>query len=250
MAKRNRQEVLDRREEKKSQSLNKGSAANDYRYREVHAPVQAKTIFQKELLRSLKTKPVTVASGSAGVGKSFVVMSEVSDWLKRNEIDKIVLSRPSVGMGNTLGLLPGGIREKFEPFLSPLVNVVVERYGQGFYETALNNKKIEFVPLEYARGRSWDNAVVIIDEMQNVKPEEAYTILTRLGENSKMILIGDMTQNDLRGQTGIEWVIDFVDNHELYEYVGIVEGTSDDIVRSGFCKAVVQAREKELKRQS
>lgn len=141
MAKRNRQEVLDRREEKKSQSLNKGNAANDYRYREVHAPVQAKTIFQKELLRSLKTKPVTVASGSAGVGKSFVVMSEVSDWLKRNEIDKIVLSRPSVGMGNTLGLLPGGIREKFEPFLSPLVNVVVERYGQGFYETALNNKK-------------------------------------------------------------------------------------------------------------
>ena len=233
---------MQRRMEKKAD----GAKVTEYGLREVQSPVQAKNEFQKMLLSSLRSSQVTVVSAPAGSGKTFVSMSEVADWLKKGTIDKIILTRPSVGMGNTLGLLKGGMRDKFEPYLLALVDVISNRYGYNYYENCLSNKKIEFVPLEYIRGRSFENAVVIIDEFQNVKPDEAYTIITRLGENSKMVCMGDTTQNDLRGKTGLEWLVNFVDDNELDEYVTIVEGTSDDIVRSGLCRAMVKAREKEL----
>jgi phosphate starvation-inducible PhoH-like protein len=150
-------------------------------------------------------------------------------------------------MGASLGLLPGDIKEKFEPYLAALIAVLTNRYGNGYYETQLSNKNIEFVPLEYIRGRSFDDAVVIVDEFQNTSENDAYTIMTRLGEGSKMICLGDHTQNDLRGRTtGLEWAIDFIDRHKLFDYADFVEGNSDDIVRSPFCKAVVQARERDL----
>jgi phosphate starvation-inducible PhoH-like protein len=198
-------------------------------------------------MTAINHKEAVFVDAPAGSGKTFVVMSIVSDWLKQGKIKKVVLSRPSVGMGNSLGLLPGDIKEKFSPYLAALIDVLTKRYGNGYYETQLSNKNIEFVPLEYIRGRSFDDAVVIIDEFQNTTEDDAYTIMTRLGEGSKMICLGDHTQNDLRGRvTGLEWVIDFIDRHDLYDYADIVEGDSDDIVRSPFCKAVVKARERDL----
>lgn len=241
MAKVNRQKVQERRNEKKASV----TVFSDYAFRELKEAVQPKNSFQEDLQWSIRNVQVTVTEAPAGSGKTFITMSEVADWLKSGKIDKIVMTRPAVGMGNTLGLLKGGMRDKFEPYLLAMVDVITSRYGYGFYETALNNKKIEFVPLEYVRGRSFENAVVIIDEFQLVKPEEAYTIMTRLGEQSKLICMGDRTQNDLKGQTGIEWLVDFVKRHELSDYVAIVEGSSDDIVRSGFCKAMVKAQEKD-----
>lgn len=238
----NRQRVQQRRVEKKADV----AMISEYARNEMKEGVKPKNDFQSNLLASIRNQQVTVAEAPAGSGKTFITMSEVSDWLKSGKIDRIIMSRASVGMGNTLGMLKGGMRDKFEPYLLAMVDVLTARYGAGFYETALNNKRIEFVPLEYVRGRSFENSVVIIDEFQLVKPDEAYTILTRLGEESKLICLGDRTQNDLHGQTGIEWMIDFSERHDLDEYVSIVQGTSDDIVRSGFCKAMVKAREKDI----
>lgn len=241
--KRNRQAVQQRREDRKAK---RGRVVTQHAVQEITLakPVQPQNQFQSELIHSLDTFDVVMAEAPAGSGKTFVVMSKVADWLKSGKIDKIILTRPSVGMGNTLGLLKGGMREKFEPYLLALVDVLTNRYGFGFYETCLSNKTIEFVPVEYVRGRSFEGAVVIIDESQNLTPKETYAIMTRLGEESKMVFLGDRTQNDLKGTTGLSWAIDFCDRHNLTnDFVAIVEGDSDDIVRSGFCKAVVKGME-------
>lgn len=242
----NRQAKQKRRDEK----VQRGREVTRHAYEEIQLakPIQPATRFQKELVHALNLKDAVFVDGPAGTGKTFVVMSMVSDWLKSGKIEKIILSRPTVGMGNSLGLLPGNVREKFEPYLAALIDVLVQRYGHGYYETQLGNKNIEFVPLEYIRGRSFNNAVVIIDEFQNTDAETAYTIMTRLGEGSKMFCLGDISQNDLKGrESGLNWAIDFIDRHKLFELAEFVEGDSNDIVRSDFCKAVVQAREKDLR---
>lgn len=242
----NRQQRQSRREEKKA----KGREVTRHAHVEIElAPsIRAKNQFQQNVINAIRTKDAVFINAPAGTGKSFLVMSTVADWLKGQQIEKIILSRPTVGMGNSLGLLPGNIRDKFEPYLAALVQVLVGRYGNGYYETQLSNKNIEFVPLEYIRGRSFENAVVIIDEFQNTDEETAYTIMTRLGEGSKMFCLGDVTQNDLRGnkESGLDWAMNFIDRHNLFHLAEFVDGTSSDIVRSPFCKAVVQAREKDL----
>lgn len=216
---------------------------------ELAKAIQTRTHFQKSLLSAVNQKDAVFVNGPAGTGKTFVVMSTVIDWLKSGKIKKIVLSRPTVGMGNSLGLLPGDIREKFEPYLAALVQVIKDRYGANYYETQLNNKNIEFVPLEYVRGRSFEDSVVIIDEFQNTDEETAYTIMTRLGEGSKMFCLGDITQNDMKGrESGLDWAIEFIDRHNLFHLAEFVEGSSDDIVRSPFCRAVVKAREEDLRK--
>lgn len=241
----NRQERQTRREKKASRDRVVSPRARDEI--QLAKKIVPKTEFQHELLAALVQKDAVFANGPAGTGKTFIVMSTVIDWLKSGEIKKIILSRPTVGMGDSLGLLPGGIREKFEPYLSALVDVITKRYGQGYYETQLGNKNIEFVPLEYVRGRSFEDAVVIIDEFQNTDEDTAYTIMTRLGEGTKMVCLGDITQNDMKGrESGLDWAIDFIDRHELTHLAEFVECTSDSIVRSPFCKAVVKAREKDL----
>lgn len=243
MTKRNRQRVVDSRWEKKEQA---GRIVKDEEHTYVKPPITAKNAFQVELLKTLKTKQVIVVDAPAGVGKSFVTMSEVSDWLKKGFYHKVMLSRPAVGMGNTLGMLKGGMREKYEPFLLPLVDVLCERYGRGFYESSLENGTIEYCPLEYVRGRNF-KCVTICDEFQNVLPSEAYTLLTRVAEGGKLICIGDSTQNDLKGRTGLQWLEKFVSDHDLQDYVGVVKATSDDIVRSDLCMFAVKAMEKDRK---
>lgn len=241
----NRQDRQARREEKKSRGRVVTLRAVDEV--ELAAKISPRTDFQRDLLFAINYRDAVFVNGPAGTGKTFVAMSTVIDWLKSGKIKKIILSRPTVGMGESLGLLPGGIREKFEPYLAALVDVIVKRYGQGYYETQLGNKNIEFVPLEYVRGRSFEDAVVIIDEFQNTDENTAYTIMTRLGEGSKMICLGDITQNDMKGrESGLNWAIDFIDRHSLTDVAEFVECTSDAIVRSPFCKAVVKAREKDL----
>lgn len=241
----NRQDRQSRREEKKARGRIVTPRAREEV--ELAKKIVPRTDFQHELLAAVNNKDAVFVNGPAGTGKTFVVMSTVIDWLKSGEIRKIILSRPTVGMGDSLGLLPGGIREKFEPYLAALVDVIVKRYGQGYYETQLGNKNIEFVPLEYVRGRSFEDAVVIIDEFQNTDEDTAYTIMTRLGEGTKMVCLGDITQNDMNGrESGLDWAIDFIDRHNLTHLAEFVECTSDAIVRSPFCKAVVKARERDL----
>ncbi len=242
----NRRET--RREARKAarrgeQVTNKGK--REYQEVVLAKPVVPQNQFQSELLNAIKTKQVVFTDAPAGCGKTYVITTTVIDALKSGKIQKIILSRPAVGMGNSLGLLPGGLREKFEPYLMPIVDVITQRYGKGFYECQIGNGNIEFVPLEYLRGRSFNDAIVIVDEFQNTTPDEAYSIMTRLGETSQMFCMGDTNQHDMRGESGLEWATDFIDKHNLFEFAALVDGESDDIVRSGFCKAIVKAMESE-----
>ena len=243
MTKRNRRNVVDARWAKKE---TQGRVVKDEEHSYNKPPIQAKNKFQIDLIKSIKSSKITIVDAPAGVGKSFVVMSEVSDAVKKGAYNKIFMTRPAVGMGPTIGLLKGGMREKFEPYLLPLVDVLCSRYGRGFYESSLENGVIEFCPLEYIRGRNLAS-VAIVDECQNVTPKDMYTLITRVAEGGKLILIGDSTQNDLRGKTGLQWLAGFVERHNLQEYFECITATSDDIVRSEICYHAVKARETDLK---
>lgn len=213
---------------------------------EVREPVQALNSVQKEFLSALQKYDVVVFSAPAGCGKSFLAISEVTDWLKRGKVDKVVLTRAAVPMGRTLGMLPSSLREKFEPYLMPMLQVWWKRYGRNHYENCLSNGSLELLAPEYARGRSVDG-VFICDEAQSFTPEELYTLITRVEEGGKLVLIGDPTQTDIKGEDGITWLKRFVrENPELGEFIKVVEATSDDIVRGGMCKAVVEAKEREV----
>lgn len=207
-------------------------------------PIQAKNEFQKKVLRAVKTKQIVVVKAPAGVGKSFLTMGTASDWLVNGDIDKIILTRPAVGMGKTLGLLKGDLDSKFDPYLAPLIEVYTMRHGKGKFETALNAGNIEKVPLEYMRGRNI-RGVCIADEMQNTTKEEMFSLITRVTDEGKLFLLGDPAQTDLKQESGLVWLYNFVEKHNLHEFIEIIEGTSEDIVRGGLCKAFVQAMEQE-----
>ena len=239
--KRNQESVIAERNAKKESS---GRVIDDKFDNKIATPVQAKNAIQKEFLSALKTHQVIVFQAPAGCGKSFLTMCEVTDWYKKGLINKIMLSRPAVGMGNTIGLLKGGIEEKYSPLLLPLLDVICSRYGNGFYQNSLSKGSIEMVPLEYIRGRNIED-VAIVDEFQNCTPDEAYTMITRVAEGGKLILLGDPTQNDLRGENAMQWLPKFVaQNPELKEFIKVVEATSEDIVRGGLCKLMVKAKER------
>lgn len=242
MTKRNQRDVVDARWEKKEST---GRKVKDEEHSYRAEPVKPRNQFQVELLRALATKQVIVVDGSAGIGKSFVTMSVVSDMLKAGTYNKLLLSRPAVGMGHTVGLLKGDMRAKYEPYLLPLVDVLCERYGKGFYEASLGNGVIEFCPLEYVRGRNF-SCVAIVDEMQNVTPSEAYTLITRVATGGKLILIGDSTQRDIPGPTGLQWIEWFAKRHGLEDVFTVIKTTSDDIVRGDVCKRTVKAMEKDI----
>ncbi len=238
MPKRNKQKVVQQRWENK---MEKGKQVKE---QYIKPPVQARNENQKQFLKHLNTKDVVIFNAVAGVGKTFLTMSEVTDWLKKGIYDKLVIARPNILMGNTIGLLKGSAIEKCEPLMMPMIDVIKQRYGAGFYESSLHNGTIELQPLEYIRGRNF-NYITVLDEAQLTTPEEMYTILTRLADGGKLIILGDPTQKDQKGLDGITWLLDFVKRHNLQHIVGYTEASSDDIERGGVCKAVVKAMEKD-----
>jgi len=243
--KRNQHDVVTARWDKKDSI---GRVVKEKFEQEVKPPVQAKTAVQKEFLAALAQYKVVAFVAPAGVGKSFLTMCEASDWLKKGLIDKLVLSRAVIPMGRSLGMLPNTLQQKYEPFLMPLLEVMWNRYGKSYYENCLANGSIELLAPEYSRGRSVSGCM-IIDELQCMTKEELYTMITRMEENSKLILIGDGTglQTDIKGESGLDWLCKFVENNpELQEHIKIIKATSDDIVRSNLTKAMVKAKEKEL----
>lgn len=248
MSKQNRVKVKNARMAKKAAT---GRVLNPKFQQEVRPPVQAKTPVQREFLNALKQYDVVLFDSPAGVGKSFLTMSEASDWLKKGEIDKITLSRPVIPMGRSLGMLPSTLQQKFEPYLMPLLEVLWKRYGKSYYENCLHDGSLELLAPEYCRGRSVSGCM-IIDECQSMYGSELYTMLTRMEEGAKLILIGDDSghQTDIKGENAITWLKRFVEeNPELEKHIKVIRATSDDIVRSGLTKAMVKAREKEAKKQ-
>lgn len=204
---------------------------------------------QKVLLHALKNKTLIVVNGLAGTGKTYMASAYAADLLRENEIDKIIVSRPLVHLGNTAGFLPGNIKEKLEPYVRPMLSVIESRLGKGAYSTLLADGihgRIEICPFESLRGRSLGSnkepVVVIVDEAQNATPAELFAMITRLGQGSKMVVIGDFFQRDLK-TSGLGWLVNFIKNHEaMQEFAEIVTMLEpDDIVRSGLVKAALLA---------
>ena len=202
-----------------------------------------KTEKQKELLDALKASSQVFILGPAGTGKTYVTATYAADLYTTKEIDKIVITRPHVAVGKELGYLKGDLQEKTMPWALPVLDVLEKHLGKGAVETGIKNGNIEMAPLALMRGRSFDNAFIVVDETQNITTHELKMLLTRVGEDTTIVLNGDVQQSDLKEADGLSKVIHLAKKHMLP--VPIIEFGVDDIIRSDICAQWVKVFMKE-----
>lgn len=211
--------------------------------------VVAKTQNQKLMIQSVERNTVTIASGSAGTGKSLVACYLAANALLGGEVQKIVITRPYVALANrTTGFKPSTDLEKLRGFLLPMLGYLGDVLGKGMVEMQIGQAdgKVELAPLESLRGRSFDNAMIICDESQGLLPAEVQALVTRLGENSRIIFCGDAMQRDVReDQCGLLYLERIIQKYNI-QNCGIIKFTKDDVVRSGICKEFVIAFDREI----
>lgn len=204
-----------------------------------HPPIKPLNAAQADYLAALHSASQLVVMGPAGTGKTWMAAAYAADLFRQRRIARIVLTRPNVPAGRSLGFFPGTLEEKFAPWAVPVVDTIRERIGRGAFDVAVKNGDIEMVPFEVMRGRSWSDAFILLDEAQNATLLEMKTFLTRLGEDCKAVINGDVSQCDLKETSGLAQVIAMIREKELP--VPIVEFSADDIVRSGICAMWVRA---------
>jgi phosphate starvation-inducible PhoH-like protein len=192
---------------------------------------------QSVYLDAIKHNDIIFGIGSAGTGKTYVAASYAAAQLFYKKITKIILTRPNVEAGRGMGFLPGKIEDKYAPYLQPFDSVFNKSLGTGFYQYALKNKDIDPKPIGFMRGMSFDNAVILVDEAQNLTKTELKMLLSRIGKNCKVILSGDPKQTDIL-DSGLE---DAVIRLAKLPSVQVVRFEDDDIVRSQMCKQVILA---------
>lgn len=208
--------------------------------------IKPKNKAQQNLLNSFKAKVVTVAVGSAGTGKSFLAATSAAQALMDKDVRKVIITRPNVPISTSLGFFPGTLEEKMAPWAIPIMSNIQDYLGKGVVESQVRNGNIEIVPFETIRGRSFDNTFVILDEAQNTTIEEMKAFVTRLGEHTTCVITGDLTQSDIGKKNGLEHLLKLVGKDKaLQRYVGVIEFTPSDIVRSGICQLFVEAFEAE-----
>jgi len=194
---------------------------------------------QKELTQSIKKNDITICSGPAGTGKTYISCQQALNELKSNDnIKKIVLVKSVTTLKTEeIGFLKGTMEEKMEPFMYSFAGNFEKIIGKALYETLKTEKQIEILPIAYLRGVNIDNAIVIIDEVQNISIDNIRTILTRLGENSKMIFLGDVKQIDSKNKydSALEFLMKRFKN---IEKIGAIEFTKDDIIRHPLVKVI------------
>jgi phosphate starvation-inducible PhoH-like protein len=185
-----------------------------------------KTPGQCTYLRALQTvKPITIATGPAGSGKTILACQEASIHLARRRYDRIICTRPVVAADEDLGYLPGDMGSKMEPWAIPMLEFIEKYLTHNQVQS-----RVHIEPLGFMRGRTFDNTFVIADEMQNSTPNQMKMLLTRLGENSKMVVLGDLQQSDLQTRNGLEDIIDRIDCVEM-DHVEYVDMSEDDVLR-------------------
>jgi phosphate starvation-inducible PhoH-like protein len=203
-------------------------------------PVRAQTAAQDGYIRALKRHALVFGTGPAGTGKTWLAVARAVQLFERKEVDRIILSRPAVEAGERLGFLPGDMREKVDPYLRPIYDALYDLMDARIVERALQSGEIEIAPLAFMRGRTLSNAVVILDEAQNTTTMQMKMFLTRLGENSRMIVTGDPSQVDLpRGQTsGLAEATALLAG---VEGIAQVVFTAEDVVRHELVARIVAA---------
>lgn len=205
-------------------------------------PIKPKTVGQKKYVDNIRNKMIVFGYGPAGTGKTYLAMAMAVTAFKNDEVNRIILTRPAIEAGEKLGFLPGDLQSKVDPYLRPLYDALYQIMGAEAFQKNMEKGLIEVAPLAYMRGRTLDNAFIILDEAQNTTPAQMKMFLTRIGFGSKVVITGDMTQKDLpAGEiSGLDVASRVLSN---IEGIGFCELTSADVVRHPLVQKIVQAYE-------
>lgn len=210
-------------------------------------PVKPKTLGQKAYVDAIREKMIVFGMGPAGTGKTYLAMAMAITAFKNEEVGRIILTRPAIEAGEKLGFLPGDLQSKVDPYLRPLYDALYQIMGAESFQKNMEKGLIEVAPLAYMRGRTLDNAFIILDEAQNTTPAQMKMFLTRIGFGSKAVITGDATQKDLApdAASGLDIALKVLRN---VEEIGICELTSQDVVRHPVVQKIVKAYEDYEKR--
>ena len=206
-------------------------------------PIKPKTLGQKSYVDEIRKKMIVFGVGPAGTGKTYLAIAMAVTAFKNDEVGKIILTRPAIEAGEKLGFLPGDLQSKIDPYLRPLYDALYQIMGPESFAKNMEKGLIEVAPLAYMRGRTLDNAFIILDEAQNTTPEQMKMFLTRLGFRSKMVVTGDITQIDLPDgkKSGLKTVLNILKDVDDIE---IIKFTQKDVVRHRLVQDIIKAYEK------
>jgi len=209
--------------------------------------IKCKTVGQKKYIDSIKKNTVVFGVGPAGTGKTYLAVCMAVTAYKSKQVEKIILTRPAVEAGEKLGFLPGDLQTKVDPYLRPLYDALEEMFGLETYAKLMERGVIEIAPLAYMRGRTLSNAFIILDEAQNTTREQMKMFLTRMGEGSKVVVTGDLTQIDLPDgkKSGLQHAVRILDG---VDDIAVCRLTDKDVVRHPLVMAIVRAYEKDGQR--
>ena len=212
-------------------------------------PIKPKTLGQKQYVDAMRDNMIVFGVGPAGTGKTYLAMAMAVTAFKNDEVGRIILTRPAIEAGEKLGFLPGDLQSKVDPYLRPLYDALYQIMGAESFARNMEKGLIEVAPLAYMRGRTLDNAYIILDEAQNTTPAQMKMFLTRIGFGSKAVITGDATQKDLAPGTksGLDVALRVLKN---VEGIGRCELTSKDVVRHPLVQQIVQAYDAYEKKQS
>ena len=227
-----------------NQSFDTNQISDSIIYFGKNGSVSPKTEGQHRYLKMVKNNDVVFSIGPAGTGKTYLSVAFALAALDANEVDRIILCRPAVEAGESLGFLPGDLKEKVDPYLAPLYDSLHTLYSESKLSQLLKNKIIEVVPLAYMRGRTLDNAYMILDEAQNATPLQMKMFLTRLGVGSRSIITGDITQVDLQNprESGLLQASEILSG---VEGIGFVRLDEKDVVRHPLVMKIIKAYDKD-----
>ncbi len=205
--------------------------------------IKCKTLGQKKYIQALKSHELVFGVGPAGTGKTYLAVAMAVVAFKNKEVERIILTRPAVEAGEKLGFLPGDLQNKVDPYLRPLYDALQEFFGLETYKQLMERGAIEVAPLAYMRGRTLNNAFIILDEAQNCSIEQMKMFLTRFGEGSRIVVTGDVTQIDLPKEkmSGLVHAIRVLDG---VEGISVVKLTHKDVVRHELVQRIIQAYER------
>ena len=210
--------------------------------------IRPRTIGQKYYVDAIRTHDITFGIGPAGCGKTYLAVALGAFYLKNHNVQRIILVRPAVEAGEKLGFLPGDLQEKVNPYLRPLFDGLSDMFGIDEFIKLQQKGMIEVAPLAYMRGRTLEKSFIILDEAQNTTKEQIKMFLTRLGNRSKMVINGDITQIDLPSHT-VSGLVDAQRVLKNVKGISTIKFTSEDVVRHDLVAAIINAYEKDAKRK-
>lgn len=202
---------------------------------------------QREYIALLNDKPVVVATGFAGTSKTYIPTVMAADLYKLGKINKIIVTRPAISSSTSVGFTSGDFTTKMKSWLGAVLPIFKERLGLAMMDLAIANTDIEFIPLETVKGLSLNNTWLLVEESSDLTKEEIVKLVTRMGKNSKLVLSGDIRQSELRGDSGLVWLTNFLDRHNhLSRNFGYIDfNSTDDIVRSNAVRDFIIAMVKD-----